>query len=168
MRDWNQPTSVVAANQHASSGWSIEIAVPATELEDNALFTGNSIHFSFAYTDDDDGGSWDHYLEWEGQGNNNATAENYGWVQLGGDLPLHTHGNSITHPNRYTYVACASEESGSTPCCYSSNTRRGSCRVEQHSGDGTKSRYCQVVRLSGAAGTSVGELQLGTSGDVRQ
>jgi hypothetical protein len=74
VRDWNQPTDVQVGMQVVEGGWDVEVAVPASEFEENALFQGSRIHFTFGYTDDDDGGTWDSHMEWEGYGQNNVTA----------------------------------------------------------------------------------------------
>jgi len=84
VRDWNQPTDVQVGMQVVEGGWDVEVAVPASEFEEDALFQGSRIHFTFAYTDDDDGGTWDSHMEWEGYGQNNVTAVHYGYLLLGG------------------------------------------------------------------------------------
>ena len=90
VRDWGNPMDLEAAMQTVEGGWNVEAAVPASHLPPGKLAEGNQIRFTFAYCDDDDGGSWDSCMEWEGYGQNNSTAVHYGYLLLGGPAPTLT------------------------------------------------------------------------------
>jgi len=89
-KDWNQPTDLVMVTQTVTGGWDVEVAVPASHFPAGALVEGNQIRFTFAYADDDEGGTWDSWMEWEGYGDNNSTAVDYGYLLLGGPAPTPT------------------------------------------------------------------------------
>jgi hypothetical protein len=90
VRDWGQATTVVAAHAIVAGGWDLEVAIPASELPSGSLLVDQKIHLTFGYHDDDDGGRIDTRIEWEGLGDNNATAEHYGFLKLAPGVPTST------------------------------------------------------------------------------
>ena len=90
VKDWNQPTDLQVVTQTVTGGWDVEVAVPAAHFPADTLVEGNQIRFTFAYSDDDDGGTWDSWMEWEGYGDNNSTAVDYGYLLLGELSPTPT------------------------------------------------------------------------------
>ena len=85
--DKGDSTNLQVAMQVVSGGWNVEVAVPASHLPAGTLAEGNEIRFTFGYRDDDDGENWDVRFVWEGDDQNNATADHYGSLLLDGDDP---------------------------------------------------------------------------------
>jgi hypothetical protein len=81
--DRGSETDLAVAMQEVPGGWNVEVCAPRSHLPPGALVEGSEIGFSFGYRDDDDGGSWEDRLLWEGDEWNNATARSYGTILLG-------------------------------------------------------------------------------------
>ncbi len=77
---FGQPTTEIqAAVQPTSAGWNAEIFIPRDNFALPPLTTDQTLGFTFAYHDDDDGGDWDTYLIWQGDSTNDRT---YLWAIL--------------------------------------------------------------------------------------
>ena len=82
--------------QAVGDGWQVEAAIPASHFTLGPLTEGDQLRFTFGYTDDDDGGTWDYHLSWEGGPNNNVDAAEYGFLDFGAAAPSATPTNTPT------------------------------------------------------------------------
>jgi hypothetical protein len=60
------PEEVAMGLQQTPDGYDIEVAVPATELAATLFEVGRIMGFTLGLHDDDDGGTWETYIIWEG------------------------------------------------------------------------------------------------------
>jgi len=61
-----QTTDIVAAVLTYEGGYNIEVSIPMAKLISGIPISGTVMGFTIGLHDDDDGGSWDAYLIWEG------------------------------------------------------------------------------------------------------
>jgi hypothetical protein len=68
LADRGLPTTEITAAVHTlDTGYQIEVAIPMTALITSGTpISGTLVGFTIGLRDDDDGGSWDGYLIWEG------------------------------------------------------------------------------------------------------
>jgi hypothetical protein len=59
-------TGVVAVIQERSNGYNIELSIPMSRLLPGIPISGTVMGFTVGLHDDDDGGTWDAYMIWEG------------------------------------------------------------------------------------------------------
>lgn len=62
-------------------GWTLEAAIPMS-IFGTAIVQGKSIGFSIGYNDDNDGGSRDGHIIWEGYANSSTSTERYGTLNF--------------------------------------------------------------------------------------
>lgn len=75
--DFAIPASLDAAIVTLADGWVVEAAMPLSAFQEEAITPGKIIGFTFGLRDDDDGGTWDQKMIWQG------TAINEHWQQFG-------------------------------------------------------------------------------------
>lgn len=68
-------SDITAAAALSDSGYDIEVAIPMTRLISGTPISGTVMGFTIGIHDDDDGGSWDAYLIWEGTNTSTAPEE---------------------------------------------------------------------------------------------
>ena len=74
--DRGEPIAEVAtAVQIQDGSYSIEVAIPMSELIPGVPISGTVMGFTIGLHDDDDGGNWDAYLIWEGTNTSSAPEE---------------------------------------------------------------------------------------------
>lgn len=78
LADRGTPVSdIAAAVSIRSGGYDIEVAIPMSKLIIGTPISGTVMGFTIGLRDDDDGGSWDAYLIWQGT-NTSTTPEEFG------------------------------------------------------------------------------------------
>lgn len=87
--DFAIPQPLDAAIVTLADGWVVEAALPLSAFQSEPITPGKIIGFSFGLRDDDDGGTWDQKMIWQG------TAVNEHWEQFGrlrfvSGLPVYT------------------------------------------------------------------------------
>jgi hypothetical protein len=70
--------------QVLADGWSVEVRIPASELGGAPMISDRWLGLTLGVHDDDDGGTWESYLIWEGQ-NTNGEPEAFGHLLLSGE-----------------------------------------------------------------------------------
>ena len=110
-----EPSGLDVEMQTVPGGWNVEVAVPRDHLPSGTLVEGGEIGFTFGYRDDDDGGNWDVLLLWEGDDQNNETAEHYGTLVLGGLPPTPTPTPTATETPTVTPTATETPTATPTP-----------------------------------------------------
>lgn len=76
--DRGTPTSdITAAISQYPGGYDIEVAIPMSSLLSGSPISGTVMGFTIGIHDDDDGGSWDAYLIWQGT-NTSSSPEQFG------------------------------------------------------------------------------------------
>jgi len=110
-----EPSGLDVQMQTVPGGWNVEVAVPRDHLPSGTLAEGGEIGFTFGYRDDDDGGTWDVRLLWEGDEWNNTTAEHYGTLVLGGLPPTPTPTPTATETPTVTPTATETPTATPTP-----------------------------------------------------
>jgi hypothetical protein len=70
-------TNITAGIQQRQGGYNIEIAIPMSQLLPGIPISGTVMGFTMGMHDDDDGGTWDAYLIWEGT-NTSSSADEFG------------------------------------------------------------------------------------------
>ncbi len=79
---FGQPfTGLTPALRTTADGWTFELFIPVDILRAGPLAPERILGFTFAYHDDDDGGSWEYYLIWAGT-NTTTSDAGYGHLRL--------------------------------------------------------------------------------------
>jgi hypothetical protein len=70
-------SDITAAVYEHQGGYNIEVAIPMSKLLSGSPISGTVMGFTIGIHDDDDGGSWDAYLIWQGT-NTSSSPEEFG------------------------------------------------------------------------------------------
>jgi hypothetical protein len=70
-------SDITAAVYQYQGGYNIEVAIPLSKLISGSPISGTVMGFTIGLNDDDDGGSWDAYLIWQGT-NTSSSPEEFG------------------------------------------------------------------------------------------
>jgi hypothetical protein len=70
-------SDITAAVYQYEGGYNIEVAIPLSKLISGSPISGTVMGFTIGLNDDDDGGSWDAYLIWQGT-NTSSSPEEFG------------------------------------------------------------------------------------------
>jgi hypothetical protein len=68
-------TAIAAAVLQYQGGYNVEMAIPISQLIPGTPISGTVVGFTVGLHDDDDGGSWDAYLIWQGTSTSTAPEE---------------------------------------------------------------------------------------------
>jgi hypothetical protein len=68
-------TVITAAVLQYQGGYNVEVAIPMSQLIPGTPVSGTVVGFTVGLHDDDDGGSWDAYLIWQGTSTSTAPEE---------------------------------------------------------------------------------------------
>jgi hypothetical protein len=74
-------SDITAAVYQYAGGYNIEVAIPMSKLLSGSPISGTVMGFTIGLHDDDDGGSWDAYLIWQGT-NTSSSPEQFGDLEF--------------------------------------------------------------------------------------